>query len=73
MSREEKLKKAYEIQKRSFDEAEIRKITNLRSQYKTLESKKQQIISEMNRIAARVNNPKKFISFEEFSQKCKKP
>lgn len=73
MNRQERLEQAYQIQKNQFDDAERRKLVNLRKQYNELKAKRDKITAELNLLATRINNPKQFATFEEFLQNCEKP
>lgn len=73
MKSEEKLRRAYEIQKKQFDEAETRRRIAARKHYDEVKEKVEKLNRELQVLTARINNPKEFCSFEEFLERCKKP
>lgn len=70
MRNEEKLKESYLRQKAIFDEAENRRIEEVRKQKDQLLIKRKKLDDQINRLEQRINSPKKFDSFESFRKKA---
>lgn len=66
MKSPERLKESYEIQKRIFEEAESRRISNAVAKKKSLEEKVKSLQQEINFLEQRIQNRKQFETFESF-------
>lgn len=66
----EKLRESYEIQKRSFEEAETRRLNNVRQELETLKAKRDSLSNQITVLQNRLNSRKEFEDFESFRKKA---
>jgi uncharacterized protein YlxW (UPF0749 family) len=66
MKSQERLKESYDFQKKIFDEAEDRRVSNAVAKKKSLEEKVISLQKEIQLLEQRIQNRREFESFESF-------
>lgn len=70
MKNEERLRRAYNTQKKIFDDAQDRRTENLRKQLEIIENKLSVLLSKKAEIEERLKSQKSFEDFETFRQRA---